>query len=69
MKIAYMIAAHTDALQLKRLVLSLKEVYTDFYIHIDSKSDISSFVQELKGIDVVFIKNRVNTNWGGVVSV
>lgn len=65
MKIAYLIAAHTDAVQLKRLVLALQESYCDFYIHIDKKADISLFQSTLNGLRVHFVENRVSTNWGG----
>lgn len=44
MKIAYLIAAHTDPLHLRRLIsaLEIPEV-TDFYIHIDKRVDIAAF--------------------------
>lgn len=65
MKIAYLIAAHADPVQLKRLVVSLDEPYCDFYIHIDKKINISLFKSELHNLDIRFIENRVSTNWGG----
>lgn len=64
-----MIAAHTDPKQLRKLVEALAGVGCDFYIHIDKKSSITPFVQQLKGMDVNFIKKRVSTNWGGVFAV
>lgn len=60
-----MIAAHTDPVQLRKLVASLTCAGCDFFIHVDKKSDIAPFVQQLKEIDVNFIKKRVSTNWGG----
>lgn len=69
MKIAYLIAAHADPVQLKRLVVSLDEPYCDFYIHIDKKINISLFKSELHNLDIRFIENRVSTNWGGVFTV
>ena len=64
MNIAIMIAAHTDPVQLKRLVDSLRGIGADFYIHIDKKKEIEPFVNALKDIDVNFISKRVCTNWG-----
>lgn len=67
MRIAYLIMAHTDAPQLGRLVaaLSVNET-TDFYIHIDKKSDRSLFEKNIPkvGSFVKFIDNQVYTIWG-----
>lgn len=69
MNIAIMIAAHTDPVQLKRLVDSLRGIGADFYIHIDKKKEIDPFVNALKNIDVNFISKRVCTNLGGQISM
>ena len=47
MRIAYMIAAHTDPIQLRRLVISLNGEDIEFFIHIDKKNDIQPFLREL----------------------
>ena len=64
MNIAIMIAAHTDPLQLKRLVDSLCGLGADFYIHIDKKKNIDPFVNALKDNAVNLISKRIYTNWG-----
>lgn len=67
MKIAYLIAAHTDTVQLYNMVsaLQIKNV-TTFFIHIDKKVDINPFKDKLsKCENVIFIKKRVKTYWGG----
>lgn len=66
MKIAYLIAAHTDPQQLRRLVLAIGGGYkNDVFIHIDKKADESPFRTVLADIPVFFVKERVRTNWGG----
>ena len=70
MKIAYMIAAHTDPVQLGKLVKSLEGPDVDFFVHIDKKCSITPFEQSLNGLDGVnFVKKRVCTNWGGGIPV
>lgn len=67
MKIAYLIAAHTDTVQLYNMVsaLQIKNV-TTFFIHIDKKVDINPFKDKLsKCENVIFTKKRVKTYWGG----
>ena len=66
MNIAIMIAAHTDPLQLKRLVDSLCGIGADFYIHIDKKKNIDPFVNALKDNAVNLISKRIYTNWGEI---
>lgn len=70
MRIAYIISAYIDALQLKRLVDSLRlseqQGVSDFYIHVDAKVDICPFKKELEGIQGInWCKNRYWINWGG----
>lgn len=64
MKIAYLIMAHTDAPQLGRLLSALSVgATTDFYIHIDRKSDRAAFensVPEVKS-EIKFIDNQIYT--------
>ncbi|MCR5312205.1 MAG: conjugal transfer protein [Bacteroidaceae bacterium] len=68
MNIAYLISAHTDAPQLKRLIEAL---HTDaqFFVHIDKKSDISQFKNIIKQHNVHFLENRIDVRWGTILEV
>lgn len=68
MNIAYLISAHTDAPQLKRLIDALQPD-ADFFIHIDKKSDITPFTSLVKGRRIHFLTNRVDVVWGTMVEV
>lgn len=68
MNIAYLISAHTDAPQLKRLVEALHPD-AHFFIHIDKKSDISPFQAMLQGDNVHFLQNRIDVRWGTILEV
>ena len=68
MNIAYLISAHTDAPQLKRLVEALHPD-AHFFIHIDKKSDITPFTSLLQGDNIHFLTNRVNVRRGTIVEV
>ena len=50
--IAFLISAHTDAPQLKRLIEALP-ADADFFVHIDAKSDITPFTLLIKNWDFV----------------
>lgn len=67
MKIAYLIAAHSDPKHLSRLIKALHiSNVTDFYIHIDKKSDMSLFTSILGGgSNIKFTKSRIYTQWAG----
>lgn len=65
MRIAHLIIAHKNPLQLERLLKKMQHPNFDFYIHLDKKIDMADF-KYLEEIDrVKFIKNRVVCNWGG----
>lgn len=65
MKTAYLIAAHTDPRQLRRLVLAVEGGgKNDTFIHIDKKADIQTFREAMADIPVFFTKERVRTLWG-----
>lgn len=68
MNIAYLISAHTDAPQLKRLVESLQKD-AHFFIHIDQKSDIMPFTSLLKGDNIHFLEHRYDVRWGTIIEV
>ena len=64
MKIFYLIQAHKNPSQVKRLieVLSVQNAY--FVIHIDLKSEIKQFTDVIKLKNVIFVKNRIDCIWG-----
>ena len=68
MNIAYLISAHTDAPQLKRLVEALHPD-AHFFIHIDRKSDISPFQAALQRNNVHFLLDRIDVRWGTILEV
>lgn len=68
MSIAYLISAHTDAPQLKRLIEALHKD-AEFFIHIDKKSDISSFTSIIRGDNIHFIDERYDVRWGTIIEV
>lgn len=63
MKLAFLISAHTDPQQLRRLVASLPDD-SDCYIHIDRKSDIRQFTKVVNHPRAHFIQNRQDVVWG-----
>lgn len=63
MNIAYLISAHTDPAQLRRLVLSLHPD-AEFFVHIDAKSQLELFTSCLQLPRVHYISNRVDVRWG-----
>ncbi|MEC6747672.1 beta-1,6-N-acetylglucosaminyltransferase [Marinilactibacillus sp. XAAS-LB27] len=65
-KIAYLILAHSDPENLKRLVDRLDDHKASFFVHIDQKTDVEKFKNYLVGYkDVHFIEQRYNIYWGG----
>lgn len=68
MNIAYLISAHTDAPQLKRLIGALQPD-AHFFIHIDLKSDLSVFSSLIAGENIHFISERVDVRWGTMIEV
>lgn len=68
MNIAYLISAHTDAPQLKRLIDAL-HADAHFFVHIDKKADIAPFVEILQRENVHFLLGRVDVRWGTILEV
>lgn len=65
-RLAFLISAHTDAAQLKRLVDALPDDSV-FFLHIDKKADIDIFKQVFANDNrVVFIDHRVDVRWGSI---
>lgn len=65
MRVAHIIMAHKNPVQLERLVLAMKHSMFDLYIHLDKKSDYDEFKHIAKYTNVFFIQNRLECNWGG----
>lgn len=59
----YIIQAHKNPLQLKRLIEKLNTSNSFFFIHIDLKSKISAFKTHINLKNVTFIEKRVNCIW------
>jgi hypothetical protein len=64
MILAYLILAHANPLQLKRLVQKLSNNITDIYIHIDAKANIADFMIITALPNVYFITKREKVYWG-----
>jgi hypothetical protein len=66
LKLAYLILAHTNAKQLRRLAERLQNVNTWVFIHLDHKTpytkDFSTIGEEVPNAS--FISSRVNIRWG-----
>lgn len=62
--IAYLILAHTDPTQLRRLVGRLT-FNSQIFIHIDRKADIRAFDVKAYPAHVMFLKERINVRWAG----
>ena len=63
MKICFLILAHSNPEQLSVLLEDIDNDNADIYIHIDKKSDISSFIH-LENKNITFIDERVEIYWG-----
>lgn len=64
MNLAYLIAAHNTPNHLCKLINALNSPNVKFFIHIDRKSDISLFKQDINHENVVFIPSRISVYWG-----
>ena len=62
-RLAYLVLAHTDPEHLARLIRTL-DYASDFYIHIDKKSDIAPFSRATDPLPVCYLRNRVKIHWG-----
>jgi len=68
-KIAYLVLAHADPHQLRKLVDAIQAPWADILIHIDKKAGLAPFVDACKGADVRFHEPRRKIQWGGWMSV
>lgn len=64
MKKNYIILAHKEPKQIERLIASLEDGLSNFFIHIDLNSNFETFVYLEKLPHVVLIKNRIACSWG-----
>lgn len=63
--VTYLIVAHKYPRQLRRLVEKLSSPESNFWIQIDSHTDITPFLKELAGLPQVnFVTQRVHPRWG-----
>ncbi len=65
MRLAFLILAHNDLLQLIKLISSLQHPYFDIYIAIDKKSSINNFDRISSFKNVTLVKSRHAVFWGG----
>ncbi len=61
-KVAILLLAHKNPLQVKRLVNLFDEGLFDFYIHLDLKANLADY--KIDKSNVYYINNRVSVNWG-----
>lgn len=67
MQINYILLAHKNPYQLKRLIEMLSASETFFYVHIDKNVSIDMFVEATRNItNVYFIEDRKETIWGDI---
>jgi hypothetical protein len=64
MKLAHLILAHKDPLQLERLVKRLSHPSAEIYIQLDAKTGMKAFDYLQKLYKVSFIQKRVKIDWG-----
>ena len=64
MRIAYLILAHKNPLQLERLIQAMDHPAFDYYIHVDKKTGIEPFQYLSKKDRVFLIRNRIKVFWG-----
>ena len=65
MRLAFLIAAHADPAQLKRLIDSLP-ANSVFIVHIDAKANLAAFTNIISDQRVRFITDRTNVMWGSI---
>ncbi len=65
MRIAYLILAHDNPLQLKRLTNALNDFDDRIFIHINKKSSIRLFSEVARQPHISMVPNRISVHWGG----
>ena len=69
MRIAHLILTYTDPKQTERTIRMMYHKNFDFYIHVDKKFDISSYLFLSVLPNVFFIKKRADVRWSGFSTV
>ncbi len=65
MKVAHLILAHKNPVQLRKLLSSLQHPDGHAYVHLDRKSDAQEFAHLFNGRDVFSLEKRVSVHWAG----
>lgn len=61
---AYIILAHKEGIQLRRMIERLSDGGSYFFLHIDKNSDVKGIQQRLNNLpNIEFIEN-LSVNWG-----
>lgn len=68
MSIAFLISAHNDVEHLKRLIESLPKE-AEYFVHVDKKTDIMPFRNNIVNHKVHFIDERYDIMWGSFMQV
>lgn len=68
MTLAYLISAHTDPMQLARLIQALDED-AHFFVHIDKKANLRTFQQLCPQPNVHFLEQRYDIRWATFLQV
>lgn len=72
MKFAFLLLAHEDPENLRRLVHALDDPHFDFYVHVDAKKDIAEFGFDsyaLRHSPLTVLEKRISTYWGDMTLV
>lgn len=64
MRLAHLIMVHKNAAQVERLVQALAHEHADFYLHLDTKVDLTDYAQLAVLPQVKFIQKRCSVRWG-----
>lgn len=67
MVINYIVLVHNNPLQTKKLITTLNQKDTWFYVHVDRKTKIAPFqtlLQEIPNLTIVPNELREECNWG-----
>ena len=65
MRFAFIISAHNDPQHLQRMIASLPQ-RSEFFVHVDAKSDIQPFLTLAADARVHFAAQRTDVMWGSI---
>jgi hypothetical protein len=69
MRVAHLILTYTDPALTERLISKMHHRNADFYIHVDKKCDINSFLYLRGYANVYFISDRTDLKWAAFSTV